>query len=211
MGGRAATRTTGSIRTARRAVTAVFAALAVTGALAGCSGGDDLAQQYRDGDNKGFIAGDGTYVEIPPDRRGQPVVFSGDTVDGAFDSAEHDGQVLVVNFWYAGCAPCRAEAPILAELSGRLDPAEASLVGINIRDGAGQAAAFDEKFGLDYPSILDVDSGLAQLAFAGDVPPNAVPTTIVLDREHRIAARVLGQISDASIIGSMVDTVLGER
>ncbi|MWB98069.1 TlpA family protein disulfide reductase [Agromyces seonyuensis] len=193
-----------------RTALAAAAALALAAGLSACSGEDTLADQYREGSNKGYIAGDGTYVEIAPEDRGDPVVFDGGTVDGStYDSTAHDGEVLVVNFWYAACAPCRAEAPILADLDERLGDG-ASIVGINIRDAAGQANAFDEQFGIGYPSILDVDSGMAQLAFAGDVPPNAVPTTIVLDREHRVAARLLGQISDASIIDSMVDTVLEE-
>ena len=79
-----------------------------------------------------------------------------------------------------------------------------------MRDQAANAASFEEKYGVTYPSILDVDDGEVQLAFAGPVPPAAVPTTIVLDREGRVAARVLGQLKDASILEAIIDDLLDE-
>ena len=118
------------------------------------------------------------------------------------------------------------EAPILEEVSqgfasgtdapdtGAADTAAASdvtFVGVNVRDQAGTAASFEKKYGVTYPSILDVESGSAQLAFAGPVPPAAVPTTIVLDRQGRVAARILGQLTDASILESIIDGLLAEQ
>ena len=84
--------------------------------LTGCTS-DPLAEQYREGSGKNYIAGDGTISEFDESQRGEPIEFSGETVDGGtFDSAETLGGVTVVNFWYAGCAPCRVEAPILEEV-----------------------------------------------------------------------------------------------
>jgi hypothetical protein len=82
---------------------------------------------------------------------------------------------------------------------------------VNVRDLAGTAAPFEEKYGITYPSILDVESGEAQLAFAGPVPPAAVPTTIVLDKNGKVAARVLGQLKDASILETIIDDLLAEQ
>ncbi|HEX6366281.1 MAG TPA: TlpA disulfide reductase family protein [Agromyces sp.] len=191
--------------------------------LTGCTS-DPLADQYREGSGKNYIAGDGTISEFDASQRGEPIEFSGETVDGGtFDSAETLGGVTVVNFWYAGCAPCRVEAPILEEVSqsfGVGEPAEGeataenpgvAFVGVNVRDQAGTAASFEQTYGVSYPSILDVNDGTAQLAFAGDVPPAAVPTTIVLDRQGRVAARVLGQLTDASILESIIDDLLAEQ
>ena len=206
----------------------MLAALAAACALllTGCTS-DPLADQYREGSGKNYIAGDGTISEYAGDQRGEPIAFSGETVEGeSFDSAATLGDVTVVNFWYAGCAPCRVEAPILEEVSqgfasgtdapdtGAADTAAASdvtFVGVNVRDQAGTAASFEKKYGVTYPSILDVESGSAQLAFAGPVPPAAVPTTIVLDREGRVAARILGQLTDASILESIIDDLLAEQ
>ena len=179
--------------------------------LAGCAS-DQLAEQYREGSGKNYIAGDGTISEFPVSQRGDAIAFSGETVEGAaFDSADTLGEVTVVNFWYAGCAPCRVEAPILEEVSQSFAGDAVSFVGVNVRDQAGTAASFEETYGVTYPSILDVESGTAQLAFAGDVPPAAVPTTIVLDQDGRVAARVLGQLTEASILESIIDSLLAEQ
>jgi peroxiredoxin len=178
--------------------------------LTGCTA-DPLAEQYREGSGKGYIAADGSVEEFAADQREEPIEFSGPTVDGGeFDSADHAGEVMVVNFWYAGCAPCRAEADDLQAVNETLPDGEAQMVGINLRDQAPTAASFEEKYGTTYPSILDSDSAEAQLAFAGDVPPNAVPTTIVLDRQGRVAARILGQLRDRSILETIVADVLAE-
>jgi peroxiredoxin len=80
---------------------------------------------------------------------------------------------------------------------------------VNVRDQAPQAAAFAKKYGITYPSIVDVD-GSAQLAFSGKVPPNAVPTTLVLDKEGRVASRILGQLQEASILSTLVGDTLAE-
>ena len=191
------------------AIAALVAASALL--LTGCAS-DPLADQFREGSGKNYIAGDGTISEFAEPQRGEPIEFSGDTVEGGtFDSADTLGEVTVVNFWYAGCAPCRVEAPILEEVSQQFGDDGVSFVGVNVRDQAGTAASFEETYGVTYPSILDVESGTAQLAFAGPVPAAAVPTTIVLDQEGRVAARVLGQLTDASILESIIDGILAEQ
>ena len=179
--------------------------------LAGCSS-DPLAEQYREGSNKGYIAGDGTIAEFPVDQRGEPIEFAGETIDGeTFDSADLAGEVAVVNFWYAGCAPCRAEAPMLQQVHEEFEGEGASFVGVNVRDQAATAASFEENYGITYPSIVDVNDGAVQYAFAGEVPPAAVPTTIVLDAEGRVAARILGQLKDASILETIVRDLIAEQ
>ena len=177
-------------------------------ALAGCASADGVAGQVGDA---GYIAGDGIVTEIAPDQRAEPAAFAGPLVDGGeFDSAELDG-VTLVNFWYAACPPCRVEAPVLAELHAELGD-RVDFLGVNTRDGAAQAAAFEEQFGIEYPSILDADDVSVQLAFANaGMPPNAVPTTFLLDREGRIAGRISGLIRDPSILAAMIDRVLEER
>jgi thiol-disulfide isomerase/thioredoxin len=199
-------------RHARRHGAFAFAGLAVASALllTGCTE-DSLAEQYREGSGKNYIAGDGSIAEFAAADRGEPVAFSGETSQGErFDSAEVAGDVTVVNFWYAGCAPCRAEAPLLEEARSSFEGEDVTFVGVNVRDQAANAASFEEHYGVSYPSILDADSGDAQLAFSGKVPPAAVPTTLVLDQEGRVAARILGQLQDASILETIVDGLLSE-
>jgi thiol-disulfide isomerase/thioredoxin len=179
--------------------------------LAGCSS-DPLAEQYREGSNKGYIAGDGTIAEFPADERGEPIAFEGETIEGeTLDSADLAGEVTVVNFWYAGCAPCRAEAPMLQQVFEEFDGNGASFVGVNVRDQAATAASFEQNYGITYPSIVDANDGDVQYAFAGDVPPAAVPTTLVLDAEGRVAARILGQLKDASILETIVRDLIAEQ
>lgn len=197
-----------------RRVSALAAAAALmlsTGILlAGCAT-DPLAEQYRAGSNKNYIAGDGSVMEIPQTNRGEAIVYTGIAQDGStVSSSDYAGQVQVVNFWYAGCAPCRAEADELEQVAQASANEGVSFVGVNVRDQALTAETFLQKFGISYPSIID-QNGQVQLAFSSNVPPNAVPTTLVLDRQGRVAARVLGQITEASILQSLIDTVAKEK
>ncbi|SMG17173.1 TlpA family protein disulfide reductase [Agreia pratensis] len=195
----------------RRAARAGVAGLVVAGALllAGCSN-DPLADQYLSGDSKNYIAGDGTVTEIEPDSRQQPVDFSGTTAEGsAVSQADYSGEVVVLNFWYASCAPCRVEAPELAKLSEKYDGQGASFLGVNVRDQAPQAISFEKNYGITYPSVIDTDGAL-QLAFSGEVSPNAVPTTLVIDKQGRVAARILGQVSEPSILDTLIRDTIAE-
>ena len=187
----------------------VAGAAAIALSLSGCAS-DPLAQQYREGSNKNYIAGDGSITEITPGNRGEPIDFSGVTSQG--DSVTSDqflGHVLVVNFWYAGCAPCRAEAPELEQVYTETAPQGVNFLGVNVRDQAATVDTFNKRFGITYQSIIDQDGG-AQLAFAAQVPPNAVPTTLILDAKGRVAARILGQLKDPSILSTLIKDISAE-
>jgi thiol-disulfide isomerase/thioredoxin len=195
-----------------RTITARIVAVGCLIALSGCATPvDQLAVDYQEGIGQNYISGDGAYVFIEPGSRAEAITFGGDLdMGGEFDSGEYLGQPLLVNFWYAGCPPCRLEASDLQELNEAFGPRGVSFVGINIYDQRATALTFAEEFGVTYPSIMDAGSGLARLSFAGQITPNAVPTTLVLDRDHRIAARVSGLISDIPLLTRMIDDVLAE-
>ncbi|TFD72073.1 TlpA family protein disulfide reductase [Cryobacterium gelidum] len=195
----------------RRRLAPLLAGLAAGALLlSGCSA-DPLADQYREGSNKGFIAGDGSVTEIALADRGEAIEFSGVTETGEpVTSADTQGEVLVVNFWYASCAPCRAEAADLQGLNAQFENKGASFLGVNVRDQAPNAIAFNETYSVTYPSVLDVDTGAMQLAFSGSIPPNAVPTTLVLDAEGRVAARILGQVTSPSILETLIRDTIAE-
>ena len=183
--------------------------LAIVGAglLTACSGDDPLAAQAGNSEGKNYIAGDGSVMEIAENERGEPVEFSGETFEGQTINADTlDGPTLV-NFWYASCAPCRVEAPHLAELSTEFQD-EVSFVGVNVRHGAETAAAFERSFDIEYPSIEGKD-GQVLLEFADYVPPQAVPTTLVLDDQGRVAARILGAV-EQSTLKSLLTGVVNE-
>jgi thiol-disulfide isomerase/thioredoxin len=181
--------------------------------LTGCSAkGNDLAKQWQESSDKGFVSGDGTSLSIPKADRTDPVEFSGETDgDETYGSADTLGHVTVVNFWYAGCAPCRAEAPDLAAAHAEFADQDVKFVGVNTRDQIAQAQQFAEQFKIEYPSIMDNAEGRAvQRAFAGQVPLNAVPTTLVLDTEGRVAHRVIGQLAGESQLRTLIDETLAE-
>lgn len=172
--------------------------------LTGCAN-DSLANQYRSGSGKNYIAGSGV-TEIAKTARDKPVVFSGTTEDGqSVSSKDYLGQVLVLNFWYAACAPCRLEASDLQNLSQKYHGTGASFLGVNTHDQAATAQSFAKSYQVTYPSILDADTGSVQLAFSGSIRPNATPTTLVLDQQGRIAARILGPVNDQP---STLDTII---
>ena len=188
------------------------AALGLAFALAGCTASDPLAEEYRDGGDQNYISGDGAVVEIAPADRGEPVEWSGEAPDGTeLASDDYAGQVYVVNFWYAGCPPCRAEAGDLEEVAAAVADDGVRLVGVNTTDDAETANAFARTYDVSYPTVLDAGTNSVQLAFVSDVPPNAVPTTLVIDREGRVAGRISGRLEAASILESMVDRVLAEE
>lgn len=183
--------------------------LAIAGSVlfTACSGDDPLAAQAGNSGGKNYIAGDGSVMELAIDERSETVEFSGETFDGETISADTlDGPALV-NFWYASCAPCRVEAPDLADLSEQYAD-DVTFVGVNVRDGADTAAAFERNFNIDYPSIEGRD-GKVLLDFADYVPPQAVPTTLILDDEGRVAARVLGAV-ERSTLNSLLSGVVEE-
>ncbi|MBC7723799.1 MAG: TlpA family protein disulfide reductase [Burkholderiaceae bacterium] len=193
----------------RRRTLTVAASLIVMVALSGCSN-DALAEDYLNGGNSNYITGQ-DILEVPAADRGAPIVFEGETDEGnTLARSDYDGSVLVVNFWYAGCAPCRAEAPDLEAIAQKYDGNGASFVGVNIYDGAETSLAFARNFDISYPSLLDAKQGTVRLSFAGAIPPQAVPTTFVLDKEGRVAARILGQVQARSILDTIVRDLVAE-
>jgi thiol-disulfide isomerase/thioredoxin len=127
-----------------------------------------------------------------PDDRGEPLPLAGPTLDGGtVDVAELRGTVVIVNNWASWCAPCRDEMPALVAAS-RAHP-ELAVVGVNVRDEHAAATAFAAELGIDFPVIVDADGSI--LRSIPGVPPAALPSTVILDRQGRIAARVIGPTS----------------
>lgn len=185
----------------------MFATLMI-GTLSGCASNDPLAQQFKAGDNKNYIAGDGTVTEFAKGNRAKAAVWQGETESGQLiSSSQLKGVVHVVNFWYAGCAPCRAEAPDLVALAKQYPKVQ--FIGVNVRDSAATTIAFDKNFGITWPSIIDAKTGSVVLAFTGIVTPQAVPTTLVVDKNGQVSARILGRI-DKSILSTLIKTAVEE-
>ena len=180
-------------------VTATAARLGPWGSGAGASRGQALAAVDPETGLQSFPVGN---------RRQMPAV-AGDTLDGGrLTLYDLRGHVVVVNVWGSWCAPCREEAPALARVARETEARGVRFVGIDTRDNADAARAFVRRFGIPYPSLVDQD-GRVLLAFNGILPVSAVPSTLVIDRNGLIAARVVGKVTYNTLRG-LVEDVLAE-
>ncbi len=168
--------------------------------LAGCSTSKDAVAT---GDTFEFVAPGGrteiTYDD--PSSRGAIRGLSGPsllTAGGTVGLDSYPGRVVVVNVWGSWCGPCRTEAPNLEFVAQQTARPGATVLGVDVRDDRQAALDFVHDRGLTYDSIFD-DSGRS-LAALGGVPRNVVPLTIVLDRQHRVAAVYLLPIAVAELI-----------
>ncbi|GAA4514738.1 MULTISPECIES: TlpA family protein disulfide reductase [Nonomuraea] len=170
-----------------KSISLVLLAVLVTGCAGSQSG------QPQAGDTR-FVAGDGKMqVFEAADRKPAPAV-EGPTLDGGTASlAAHKGKVVVINFWASWCAPCRAEAPVLKEVAAETKAGGVEFIGVDFKDRKADALAFERTEGTGYPSIYD-QPGKVALAFQGTVPPAAIPSTLIIDKQGRIAARALGAV-----------------
>lgn len=147
----------------------------------------------------------GPVSEFSASERGEPVQLSGITLtDENVDLTSLRGNVVVLNVWGSWCAPCRQEAPVLAQQAALLNGQGVQFLGIDVQDNRPAALAFERRYGISYASIEDTD-GRALLALAEYVPARAVPVTLVLDTEGRVAGRVVGSI-DASTLSGLIES-----
>ena len=200
---------TGAPALTRRSLLGIAGGASAAALLAAC--GTDTGDRYSSGGSgdSGDISGDGVATEIPAADRGEPLEFSGTSYeDEDIAAADLRGEVLVLNVWYASCPPCRKEAPDLQAIHEEYLEQGVAFLGINVRDSAGPAQAFEESYGITYPSLPDPDATI-MYALRGQVAPNAVPSTLVIDREGRVGARISGA-ADPSVLRAMIDTVVAE-
>jgi len=153
----------------------------------------------------GFVGGDGTITRLAPDQRPPAPAIRGTTLEGAaWDSSSAAGKVIVYNVWGSWCAPCRAEAPALVSASRRT-AGTAVFVGLNTRDlDTAAPKAFVRSFGVPYVNLYDPDGALL-LEFSGQLPASAIPSTLLVDPQGRVAARIIGETTEATLVGLIED------
>ena len=189
----------------KRAIGAVLAAAAIALPLAGCSQDADNAQNaVATGGNFEFITPGGEKVINYEESERKPLrTFSGEDVrdtDKTISLEDYEGEIVVLNSWGQWCAPCRAEADDLQEIHSELQKRKiGTVLGINVRDYNPQVSNdFLKDNGLTYPSIYDPPFKTA--AALGGVPTSVVPTTIVLDKQHRPATVFLRSITAQDVM-----------
>jgi len=169
--------------------------------LAGCTATKDAVatsqQEFT------FVApgGQTTILYDPPASRGTAPELSGDSLlnEGAqVGLADYAGEVVVVNLWGSWCGPCRVEAPDLEFVAQQTAEQGVAVLGIDVRDDRDAARDFVRDRGLTYDSIFDPAS--RSLAALDGYPRNVVPSTLVLDRQHRVAAVYLTQIRPSDLL-----------
>jgi thiol-disulfide isomerase/thioredoxin len=162
----------------------------------------------QNSDEAGFISGDGTatFLKIE-DRKSAPELIALDFNGKEIDLSNYKNKVVVLNVWGSWCGPCRKEAKELQELYVKNKNSGVEFIGINIRDSKVSAEKFINNFGITYPNIFDRD-GVKLLGFKDTLPANAIPSTVLVDKNGKVAARQLGPIERALIqgfISSLVD------
>lgn len=184
------------------------AALAAAGlCLGACGGVLDPAQELRIPVEASTLrSSEVVTTVIPQGERDDALALSGATGDGTpVATADLRGRFVVVNAWASWCAPCVDEAPALADAAGRWGPSVA-FVGLRVLDGDGTPHPALAR--LPYPSIIDADGAL--LASVPGVPPRALPSTVVIDPQGRIAARHIGPVT-APILDGMLERAGARR
>lgn len=181
----------------RRLIPVLAAALLLT--ACGSSASSD------EGAGTAFVAGDGSIVLIAPEERGPAPDLVGSTLEGGeFRLRDHLGEIVVLNVWASWCAPCRAEAPVLEAVWQDVQDDGVQFVGLDTRDTDEAALAFLEAYGVTYPNVIDAD-GRLQLLFSDTLPPQAIPSTLVVDREGRVAGRIIGRVTEATLTALIED------
>ncbi len=174
--------------------------------LTSCSGGA-IGASNPVSNGQSFVGGSYSSTYYRPGSRPLAPDISGATLTGrSFRLAQDRGDVVVLNFWGSWCTPCRHEAPALAALAAHFATAPVRFVGDNVLDYSASAQAFERQFNVHYPSLDDHGEQIV-LAFHSTVPPNAIPSTLVIDRTGHIAARVVGEVSYAQL-KALIDRVL---
>jgi thiol-disulfide isomerase/thioredoxin len=179
----------------------LLAALLLGTALSGCASGATTG-------DKGYVDGQGLITRLAVADRKKPGEVSGTALDGtALSLKQYAGKVVVLNVWGSWCADCRKEARDLAGAARALEGDDVAFVGVNTKDSSpDQALAFEKRYDVPYPSFFD-PSGRTLLAFHGTLNPSAIPSTLVLDEQGRVAASILGTVPSQRTIVDLVRDV----
>ncbi|GHE11808.1 TlpA family protein disulfide reductase [Streptomyces alanosinicus] len=164
------------------------------------------------GGNTNFVTGNNGIDTVAAGQRAAAPDLSGQTIDGkSLDVADYKGQVVVINVWGSWCGPCREEATYFSKVSKQYAGKGVQFVGINTRDTSTTPAVnFEKEHGIGYPSLYDPTGKLMLRFEKGTLNPQLIPSTLVIDRHGKVAARALEALDDTSLL-KMLKPVLAEK
>ncbi|MGW5367605.1 TlpA family protein disulfide reductase [Streptomyces sp. NPDC004009] len=164
------------------------------------------------GGNTNFVTGNNGIDTAAQGKRSAAPDLSGKTLDGKnLDIADYKGKVVVVNVWGSWCGPCREEAQYFSKVSKAYEGKGVQFVGINTRDtSTTPALAFEREHGIGYPSLYDPTGKLMLRFKKGTLNPQLIPSTLVIDKDGKVAARALEALDDTALL-KMLKPVLAEK
>ncbi|MFD8424219.1 TlpA family protein disulfide reductase [Streptomyces sp. NPDC059466] len=197
-----------SNRTRSRAALVTAGAAVALLVLSACGSGGTSGGSGR----TNFVAGKDGISTVAKGSRVDAPDLSGATVDGRkLDVADYKGKVVVLNMWGSWCPPCRAEAPNFVKVAKDTEAKGVQFVGINTRDPeTSLARAFEKQYGVPYPSLYDPTAKLMLRFKKGTLNPQTIPSTLVIDRDGKVAARTLQALSEDKL-REMLDPIIAEK
>ncbi|MCH7233023.1 TlpA family protein disulfide reductase [Glycomyces sp. L485] len=187
----------------------LLAALPLT-ALAACSDQSADTNRVNEINRDRYVSGDGSnYRWEEPDERPEAPVITGESLTGeSLDTAEWAGSIIVMNFWGSWCPPCRSEAEYLVEAAAHFEFDDVQFVGVNIRDTVDAAQAFEQRYGITYPSFNDAGGAIALQFVEYDISPTNIPATFIIDAEHRVFSVWREDFKDTETLIADINKVL---
>ncbi|WP_425830844.1 TlpA family protein disulfide reductase [Streptomyces fractus] len=206
----AASRTPRTTATKRRAAQLTVGAAVAALALTACGSGGTSGG----GNNTNFVSGSGSGAVASVkkgDRHDAPDLSGKDLEGKQLHLSDYKGKVVVLNVWGSWCPPCRAEAPNFVKVAKDTEKQGVQFLGINTRDTSTEPAQkFEENYGVPYPSYYDPTGRLLLKFEKGTLNPQAIPSTLVVDRDGKIAARSLKPLSE-SALRKLLAPVIAEK
>ncbi|MFG2598889.1 TlpA family protein disulfide reductase [Streptomyces sp. NPDC048462] len=198
-------------RAPRRRFT-LLAAPAVAAALALALSACDSGNKTGGGGDTNFVTGNSGISTAAKGERAEAPKLDGKSLDGkALDLADYKGKIVVLNAWGSWCAPCRLEAKYFTKVAKATEGQGVQFVGVNTRDAErAQAISFEKDFGVTYPSFYDPTGKLLLRFPKGTFKLQSIPSTVVIDRDGKLAARFVGPLDDTNL-HKMLDPLIAEK
>lgn len=128
----------------------------------------------------------------------EPLVLQLPKLDGKLEwLTNHKGKVVLLNFWYTTCPPCRTEIPWFVEFQRKWEEQGFTVIGVSMLDTPAQVRAFNKEFGVNYPMYIGIDADDAIQAATGGMW--GMPTSFLIGRDGKVLKKHIGLAPKATI------------